>query len=292
MPDRYTAMRNDKKLWLVRNAASGSNSDEALEMLELAFAEAGMDLVGKTDFPREKLPDMAMLDGTRVGLVAVFAGDGTINSTITHLTGWAGAVLVLPGGTMNLLSIRLHGHRSAPEIIADVGKGQARASRISGIRCLHGLALAGLMAGPGTSWCEVREAMRDGDVGGMAAGTVKALEESIAGAGIACRDPALGRPEGYPLLMFTPQDTGIEVEAYHAESAGDYLAQGWALLQRNFRAGPHDDLGLVQRLVIAGTTEDQFGLLIDGEPFKAGPTVELELDHCGVDLLATVPDEA
>lgn len=292
MPDRYTAMRNDTQLWLVRNATSGSNSDEALAMLKQAFAAASLEIAGYTDFPREPLPDAAMLDRRSIGLVAVFAGDGTINSTITHLTGWDGAVLVLPGGTMNLLSIRLHGHRSAAEILADVGSGQARASRVSGIRCVHGLALAGLMAGPGTSWCEVREAMRDGDVAGMAAGAVKALEESIAGAGIACRDPALGRPEGYPLLMFTPHDSGIEVEAYHADSAGDYLAQGWALLQRNFRAGPHDDLGLVQRLVIAGTTEEQFGLLIDGEPFKAGPTVELELAHCGVDLLATVRDEA
>ena len=61
---------------------------------------------------------------------------------------------------------------------------------------------------------------------------------------IACVEPPLGRREGYPLVMPRARaTTAIEVDAYYAESAGEYLEQAWALLRRNFREGPHEVLG-------------------------------------------------
>lgn len=289
-PERFGGMAGPEAIWLVCNAASGSNNARAVEQLEHALTEGGLPIEGRTAFPDEPLPETAELDRRGIGLVVVYAGDGTINSAIERLGGWHGAMLVLPGGTMNLLARRLHGDRPTMEIVGDIAAGRGRRCRPDVIECPHGRALAGLMAGPGTSWCEVREAMREGDVAAIAAGAVKALEDSLGGAGIACRDPALGRREGYPLLMFTPEPGGMTVEAYHAESAGEYVAQGWALLKRNFREGPHDELGSVRRIVIASSDGAEFGLLIDGEARKSGPQVELVLASCAIDLLATVPD--
>jgi len=276
--------------WLVTNAASGSNSDEAVAALEHAFARHDIPLAARTTFPEDAIPTPEELASVRANLVAVYAGDGTINAVISGLAGWDGAILVLQGGTMNLLYRRLHGDCDVDAVLAAVAAGAVSRVRPGVVHSPHGQALAGLMAGPGTSWCDVREAMRDGAVVDMAANAVKAVEQSLGGATIACRDPALGRPEGYPLIMLTPQDDGIVVEAYHSETAAEYLAQGWALLKRDFRQGPHTDLGTVARLHLASTDGTPFGLLIDGEPVETAPHVELSLATCGVDLLATVAD--
>ena len=46
-------------------------------------------------------------------LVANAASDGTVNALATGLEGWDGALLVLPGGTANLLTRAIQGERGA-----------------------------------------------------------------------------------------------------------------------------------------------------------------------------------
>ena len=52
---------------------------------------------------------MAELDAAGIKRLAIFTGDGSLNAAITNLYGWGGKILVLPGGTMNLLCKRLNG---------------------------------------------------------------------------------------------------------------------------------------------------------------------------------------
>lgn len=283
-------MKQERPIWLVNNASSGSNDDAALARLEEACGEHAFHVAHRTVFPAQDLPTPAILEAAGIDRVAVFAGDGTTNSLIAALAGWDGAVLVLPGGTMNLLFHRLHGQRTMEQVIAAVARGESSMRRPGVIRCAHGDAFAGMLAGPGTSWGRVREAMREADVVELAAGTVQAIEQTLTGELIACVEPPLGRREGYPLVMLTPHDTGIEVEAYFAETAGDYLEQAWALLRRNFREGPHERLGLARALRLASTEGNAFGLLIDGEQAEAGPQMEFRLAACEVNLLATEPN--
>lgn len=278
-----------RPIWLVNNASSGSNDDAALAALETACGEHGFRVAHRTVFPEQDLPTPAILDAAGIDRVAVFAGDGTINTVIAGLAGWDGAVLVLPGGTMNLLYHRLHGARTLDETVAAVARGEATIRRPSVIRSHHGDAFAGVLAGPGASWGRVREAMREANVVELAAGTIEAIEQTLTGEMIACTAPPLGRREGYPLLCLTPCESGIEVEAYYAETPGEYLEHAWALLRRNFREGPHDELGQAQTLRLASTEGNPFGLLIDGEPADAAPEVEFALAACEVNLLATEP---
>ncbi|HEU4651205.1 MAG TPA: diacylglycerol kinase family protein [Croceibacterium sp.] len=276
-----------RDIWLVNNASSGSNDDAALDALDACCGENGLRVARRTVFPEQALPTPQALDAAGIGLVAVFAGDGTINSLITALAGWGGALLVLPGGTMNLLFHRLHGDHSLEEVVALVAQGEATVRRPSVIRCAHGNAYAGLLAGPGTSWGRVREAMRETAVVELAESTVAAINETLSGEMIACVAPRLGRPEGYPLLCLEPGDDAIDVVAYHAESAGEYLEQAWALVRRNFRDGPHELLGRTRTLRLASTEGKPFGLLIDGEQAEAEPEVEFALARAEVDLVAT-----
>ena len=283
-------MGAERRVWLVNNSSSGSNDDAALAALERCCGEHGFRVAHRTVFPAQELPSPAMLDAAGIDRIAVFAGDGTINALIEHLSGWSGAVLVLPGGTMNLLFHRLHGARSMEQVIAAAARNETVMRRPGVIRSPFGDAFAGMLAGPGTSWGRVREAMRAANVVELAAGTVEAIEQTLTGDMIACVEPPFGRREGYPLVMLTPFDDGIEVEAYHAETAGQYLEQAWALLKRNFREGPHDVLGKARAVRLASTEGNAFGLLVDGEQAEAAPEVEFRLAACEVDLVATEAD--
>ncbi len=283
-------MESARRIWLVSNASSGSNRDDALQALEDGCGQGGLCIAHSTIFPDRELPSPALLDAAGIDLVAIFTGDGTINATLERLAGWGGQVLVLPGGTMNLLYHRLHGDLDMAEVIARVGAGRAQARRPGVIRCPQGHGYAGVLAGPGTVWNNVREAMRDNDLLQFAGEAGEAVGETLEGQPVACRDPALGRADGYPLLMLTPYDDGMEVTAFYAETPADYVQQTLALVRRNFRDGPHEVLGRVDKLRIAGTEGGPFGLLVDGEPAEPGPEAQFELVACEVDLLATVDD--
>jgi len=274
-------------LWLVTNQASGSNTGNSLDELRAACSDAGLTVLRTTCFPDEELPTPAQLSAAGVGLVAVYTGDGTINALVTSLYGWDGAVLILPGGTMNLLYHRLHGERDMAQVLAAVAAGKARNCRPDIIRCDQGDGLAGVMAGPGTEWNKVREAIRNTDIPAAAAGVATAIGQSVAAPMIACTDPPLGRDEGYPLVMLTPEQGGFAIDAYHAETLDEYLAQGLALLKRDFRDGPHDTLGKADALTIKNVSGEAVGLLIDGEPADSGKSIRFTLVPCEVDLLAT-----
>lgn len=289
-PARYAPMDRSTPCCLISNAMSGSNDCATLDALLAECEASGLDIVRQVSLPDEDLPTPQELDDAAITLAVIFTGDGTLNSAIGRLTGWSGAVLVLPGGTQNLLSKRLHGDVTPSEVLARRAAGGATLRRPGIISCPVGHAYAELQAGPGTAWQRVREAMREGSVISLAQEGIAAIAETFTAPGVACRDPALGRPEGYPLLVLTAHDAGIEVTAYHAEEAGDYLAQATALLQRNFREGPHDDLGTAARVTLASCDGVPFGLLLDGEPADPGASCTFELVEVAVDLLATRAD--
>jgi len=284
-------MTGARRIWLVANDSSGSNDEQAHDRLARNCVDAGFVIERSIGFPEHDLPDPAALDAAGIDLVAVFAGDGTVNALIDKLAGWNGAVLVLPGGTMNLLYHRLHGTREMDEVVRLAAAGAAKATRPGVIACGHGTALVDLLAGPVAAWFHVREAMRDADVLGVADNAAQAIGDTLATAGIACRHPALGVAEGYPLVMLSPSDDGIEVSGFHAETPAEVLKATWALLTHRFREGPHDDLGLVGQVTLASTTGEPFGILIDGERAESPGVDDFRLVPCAVDLLATRADD-
>ena len=120
-----------------------------------------------------------------------------------------------------------------------------------------------------------------------AADASDAVAETTYGARVRMADPAQGRTEGYPLLEITPSGRGMQVDAYCADDAAGYLQQGWALLRRRFREGPHERLGLFDRIEIANCEGEPLNVLLDGEPETLGPEAVLQLAETEVDLLAT-----
>lgn len=273
--------------WLLANAASGSNTPAALEELQGCLADNGITIRRMIAFPDDRLPSPADLEAGGVELLVIYTGDGTLNAALAELAEWDGAVLVLPGGTMNLLSKRLHGDFTPTEIVAVVAAGGSRRRRVNRIAGECGDAYAGLLAGPGTHWGTVREAMREGDIAAVASGAAEALAKSTGETTVRAVDPPLGSRQGYPLLDLTPGEHGIQLNGYHAGNLSELAQQGWALLRRRFREGPHDRLGIVDHITLENVDGSPVEVLLDGEMCDAGPRVTFRVALSEVDLLAT-----
>ena len=281
------AAMGPSRIWLLTNARSGSNTADTLDTLRDLFDAAGIEIARTLAVPDDPLPTPAELDAAGIECIAIFTGDGTINAAVTSLYGWKGAILVLPGGTKNLLSQRLHGDATTQLIIERIGSGAARAVRPSVVRCQGGDALAGLLVGPGTTWASVREALRDRAIGDIAQGASEAVAESTGGAMVHMRSPARGRAEGYPLIELTPSHRGIQVEAYHADCASELVRQGLAILKMQFRDGPHTRLGLYDELHVESDDGQPLNTLLDGEQLELPHRAKFVVAPCEVDLLAT-----
>jgi hypothetical protein len=283
-------MNANTACWLIVNPASGSNDSSSTDTLTAALTSRGWRINRVLAFPDDPLPTGAALDAAGIEMVVIYTGDGTMNGLIGQLDGWGGAVLALPGGTMNLLPHRLHGDGDIDRILDIVAGGGAQTRRPNCVRCDAGVALAGLLVGPGTAWSRVRESMRNLALADIAKETVEAIRSTTTGPGVTIRGNRLVREEGYPLIELTPGEHGVQIDGYYAQAAADYAGQAWALLRRRFREGPHDRLGIAESITIASTDGSPLACLIDGEPAECPSGSRFVVEPCGVDLLATAHD--
>lgn len=275
------------RCWLVVNPASGSNDASSSQTVATALADRGWSVERVITFPDEAMPDPEVLDAAGIGLVVVYTGDGSVNTLINGLSGWGGQVLVLPGGTMNLLARRLHRALEVPAILDIVAGGGAVTRRPACVRCEAGVALAGLLIGPGTCWSRVRESMRHLAIADMAAEAIEAVRQSTTGPFVVPPGNRLAREGGYPLIELTPGEHGVQVDGYYAEDPLDYAGQAWAVLRRRFREGPHDRLGLSDGITLESIDGSPLAILVDGEPAETPSPSRFTLVPCGVDLLAS-----
>lgn len=276
-------------LWLVTNTASGSNTDAAVDELAASLRAAGCGADRIIRFPNEDLPSAADLDAAGVKTLAVFTGDGTINAAATAVEGWSGAILVLPGGTQNLLAKALHGDVPAEAITGSLASGNVRRVRRHAIRTSQGTGLVEVLAGPGAMWADVREGLRDFDISTIAETFGNALRETREGPGVRLAEPAGGKSEGYRAICMAPDDDDdMSVNGYDFEDLADFAAQGFAMLvKRDFRQGPHDELGRFRQVRLA--SDSVIPLMIDGERREGGLEETLSCDEFALDFITTMP---
>lgn len=251
-----------KRTLLVINSASGSAGSVDGEALLNAFKLAGYDIVGQVALPEHNLPTRADVDARNVDTVAICAGDGTISSLCANLRGWCGDILVLPGGTMNLLSRRLHGDYSLTELINLLPNIVDAAAPVPVILLNEVEILTGLTIGPSTRWGKVREGIRQADVTSLSETVPEAWSETLGDGGVWIKDTNRGPYAG---IFVEPHDAEyVSIIAFKANGLGDMVNHGLAWLRRDFREGPHDELGLMHGATVIGD-QAETGILIDGE---------------------------
>lgn len=268
-----------RKTWLIVNIDSGSYDASACERIGAALAASGWPCDRIVRFPEDELPDRAMLESEGVDTLAIYTGDGTINSLAGAVEGWGGSLLALPGGTLNLLSKKLHGDRPFEAIIADLDR--AVTVRPPVIRGAGVTALVGIILGPTTAWGEVRENARHFDVPGLVETVPAAISETFGDDGV----NVSGSQVSYPALNLTPLDGRVFVQGFLADNAAQLLSHGFAWLGGDFRDGPHDDLGRYDSVVVEGRGD--IGMLYDGERGETKPGTKFTFDTLDLALLAT-----
>ena len=280
-------MTSPGSLWLVANSASGSNDETALAVLVELLGESGHAPARVIDCAAEDLPSRAALEQAGVATLVVFTGDGTVSALLPPLEGWAGQALVLPGGTTNLLAKMLHAPCDTGAIITAFAAGRSRVVRHPCVRMATHVALCEVLAGPGAKWSDVREGLREGELATVASTALDAVKDSAGGAMVLMADPALGHAEGYAGARIVPHAQGLVVDGYRSDGFADYLKQGLALIKRDFREGPHDELGTHPALVCRSADGSPIELMIDGERATGQAEERFSLATLALDLLAT-----
>lgn len=255
-----------KRTILITNTASGSANSVDEDVLLDGLKSGGFDVARRVTLPEGDLPDRAAVESDDIDVVAILSGDGTISSLCTRLAGWSGAVLVLPGGTMNLLSRRLHGDVTLTDLLGRLAGGSFDASAVSVIKVDEQEIYTGLIAGRSTQWGEVRESIRNLDIGELVEKVPEAWAATTTGDNVRVE----GIEGGYPAIFVEPTDNGnLSVRAFRADGVGDMLSHGVAWLRRDFRDGPNDDLGEMAEVTIIDDSDQKLGVLIDGEQDEA-----------------------
>lgn len=251
-----------KRTLLIINAASGSAGAVSEEEVVAGLARAKLKVVRTVRLPDDKLPDKAEVVASSANVIAILSGDGTIASVCQEMAGWDGGILVLPGGTMNLLSRRLHGEQTVAELLESLAEAKVEAENIWIIRAPDVEVFTGLIAGPSTRWGEVRESIRNLDIGELVEKVPEAWTATTTSESVRIE----GLDGGYPAIFVEPLDNGkLGVRAFRADGVGDMLSHGMAWLRRDFRDGPNDDLGEMHEVIIIDDSDRKIGLLIDGE---------------------------
>lgn len=213
-----------EKLWFITNLRSGSASGAKCEAIETALADRGLTIVGRTEFPDDPLPTAAALDAAGVDTAILFAGDGTINAALCALADWAGAFLILPGGTMNMLAKQLHA-AAEPAAIIEAAHSASEMIALPFIEAVGHRAFVGLILGPAGSWFRAREAVRAGRIARLAQAVGVAWRRTF---GETIRVVGVPNPRrGYQAIFVSPHAAGLDVAAIDAQEWRSILSLGW-----------------------------------------------------------------
>ena len=266
---------------LICNSQSGSHDPAIETAIAQACKAAGAPLAATFALPDDAIPDAAALRATGIDLLLVWAGDGTINAAATEAAGWDGAILPLPGGTLNLLSKALHGDRPAPDILADALTGKGRRRPIPIVRSDSGTAFVTVVAGPATHWAEVRETMRQDGIVEASRAAPDALETMLNAPGV----HVAGQDKSYPAVILTPTGKGLRADGILTEGSMDVLRHGLAWLGGDFRDGPSEGIACAETIILESAAP--ISIEYDGELAEMPSPARFALGMSAVDFVAT-----
>lgn len=266
---------------LVCNTQSGSHDEAVREQIVELCHDHGVPLVATFALPDDDIPDVAELTRQGIDLLLVWTGDGTINAAAIKAAGWDGAILVLPGGTLNLLSKALHGDRPVTEILADALQDTVRRRTIPIIRSDAGEAFITVIAGPATRWAEVRETMRQDGLIEASRAAPDALDAMTNAPGV----NVAGHEQAYSAVILTPTPQGIRADGILTDGTGDVLRHGLAWLGGDFRDGPSEEITCRDTIILESAAA--ISLEYDGELAEMPSPARFRLGTSAVDFVAT-----
>ncbi|THD38063.1 MAG: hypothetical protein E7773_02735 [Sphingomonas sp.] len=272
-----------QRLWFITNPQSGASDEAKVEAILAVFAERGLVLAGKTDFPEDDLPTPGALVKARADTVVLFAGDGTINAAVCALAGWDGAILILPGGTMNMLAKTLHGAADPAAIIVAAHEG-ARRVALPCVEAGRYRAMVGLIVGPAANWYRARERIRERKIGALWP-AIRAAWRRTFGRGIRLVG-ASGFPKEAQAAYVRPHEDRLAVAAIDARDFRSIADLGWNLITGDWVAAHAVTAVETPRLTIA--ERRPVLALFDGEPVMLDPATVITTGRTAAQFVTTL----
>lgn len=274
-----------KRLWFVTNPHSGTADDAKAEAIAATCEERGLRFVGRTKFPDDPLPEPGDLDAAGADTLLLFAGDGTINAAVCALADWDGEILILPGGTMNLLARALHGDTD-PAAIVEAAQDGGRRVALPYVAAGEHRALVGLIVGPAASWYRAREHVREGSFARLVP-AIRAAWRRTFGRGVRLTG-APGFPPRVQAAYVRAQDDHLEVAAVDARDLRSIADLGWNWVTGDWVTACAVTEVRARELRVA---EPRPVLaLFDGEPVSLAPGMRVTVGRTAKQFIATGKD--
>ncbi|MES2097699.1 MAG: diacylglycerol kinase family protein [Pseudomonadota bacterium] len=272
---------------MITNPHSGSTDPAKAAAVERLFAERGLTLAGRTDFPDDALPTPKALDRAKVDTAVLFAGDGTINAAICALAEWQGAVLILPGGTMNMLAKTLHGNADPTAIVAAAHTDHRRVG-LPFVESGKNRAFVGLIVGPAASWFRAREMVRSGRLSRLLPAIRMAWRRTF-GRGIRLAG-APGFPPQVQGAFVHAVDDHLQVAAVDARDFRSIADLGWSWIAGDWVAAH----AVTERRATTLSVAERRSVLalFDGEPVSLEPGAVMTAGRSRAQFIATIGEAA
>lgn len=259
------------KIGIIVNERSGSVPEDGRAQLELELREAGHEVISPADPEGDLKLQVTDLSDKGAESIAVWGGDGTICAVLQAANGNV-PVLVLPGGTMNLLPKRLHEGEMdwkaiLHSVLANPQPSWISAGEVSGQR-FYVAALFGQLTHLGAS----REAVREGAI--MEA--VSILTDRSALDLETCIQIEVDQPGNHREFPATaaaviPADKGgLEIAVIAPDSHLDLAATAMDAMIKGWRDSAHFHADNATAIRMSHSQGDAIPATIDGEPCEPG----------------------
>ncbi len=275
-----------KILAIINPASGGVVADGERRMREVLVGLRHGDAEIVTLDPAACIKDMRALAQSRPDMAIVWGGDGTLRAALAEFAPYTPNLVLLPGGTMNLLVKSIHGDRPWDEILHDTIASPRRRPVMAG-ECNGERFYCAMLAGAPARLAEARESLRRGDLGAVVSETAAALDvlqstrlsARYAGRYTFGRD--LLPPTSVIGAMVGPlaREGEMEVAALADPSALTALGVVWSSLTGDWRSAPGVAVALARTLEIASETGEPIPVILDGEAIE--PTDIVTVSYLG-----------
>ena len=266
------------------NPNSGSVSADGGERLRAALEAAGVrgadilqtdgaDFIGQLKSVAAQSPD----------LFVVWGGDGTLKAALETVGQATPNLLLLPGGTMNLLPKSIHGEKTWDQIINSVIASPKRKFLPAG-KVNDELFFCAMLAGAPAHFAEARESLRRGELVKAAAEARVAMDtlnslhlDARYGDGYSFDGGRLPTTSiiGAVVGSLTKEGKGMEVAALASPTAGGALNVVWTSFFSDWRSAPGVTVVPATSLEIGNDDGGDIPVIADGEHIQAGPKVRV-----------------
>ena len=264
------------------NPAAGSVSAGGDERLRGALEAAGVNGAELVEVDRADCEtQLKQLAAAKPDLFVVWGGDGTLRSALGAVGKVTPNLLLLPGGTMNLLTRSIHGEKAWEQVLSDVLAAPKRTTLPAG-KVNDEIFYCAMLAGAPARLAEARESLRRGELV-KAAAEARAAMETLGTLHLDARyrDGYTFERSSLPptsvigaLVGPMARDHAMEIVALTEPTPGAALNVIWSSFISDWRNAPGITIVPARSLVIESEDGD-IPIIVDGEAMEASERVQV-----------------